>query len=291
MFKHKRYLLALAGLVAGFMLTVPFVQAAEPSSTDQPSSSSKAPVTQAYGTDATVQTGMIVRLNPNDSSKVEPLKHADSKDMFGVVVSANQAALTLSGDREDRQVFVATYGQHDVLVSTQNGPVQTGDYISISAIDGVGMRADGETKTIIGKALNGFDGKANVQGTSTLTSADGKKAEVSLGRVKVQVLVQPNPLQSVPLPSVLTNFLSRIGYSVSNKTVNPARLYLALLVLLFASFVAGALLFSAVRSTMTAIGRNPLARRAIYRSLVQVVIAALIVFVVGIFAAYLLIKL
>ena len=66
---------------------------------------------------------------------------------------------------------------------------------------------------------------------------------------------------------------------------------MSLLVLLIASFVSGMLLLSGVKSAMTAIGRNPLAKKAIYRSLVQVVISSLIVFIVGIFAVYLLLKL
>jgi hypothetical protein len=211
--------------------------------------------------------------------------------MLGVVVAANDAALSLTSDLSERQVYVATYGKYEVLVSTQNGPIAAGDLVSISTIDGVGMKTDGDSKTIIGKALTSFDGKSNVQGTSTLSDTSGRKTEVSLGRVRVQVLVQANPLQSVALPSALTNFLSRVGYSVSNKTVNPARLYLALLVLIIASFVASVLMFSGVKSAMTAIGRNPLAKKAISRSLIQVVISSMIVFIMGLFAVYLLLKL
>lgn len=285
MFKHKRFLLGVVSLFIAFLALVPLAQAAESSKT------SSAPVTQSYGTDSVVQKGMIVRLNPKDSTKVEPLRQDESKDMLGVVVAANDAALSLTSDLSKRQVYVATYGKYDVLVSTQNGVISAGDLVSISTIDGVGMKADGETRTIIGKALTSFDGKSNVLGTSTLTDTSGKKLEVSLGRVSVQVLVQANPLQSVALPSAFTNFLSHIGYSVSNKTVNPARLYLALLVLIIASFVSAVLMFSGVRSAMIAIGRNPLAKKAIYRSLIQVVISSLIVFILGIFAVYLLIKL
>jgi hypothetical protein len=282
MIKHKRLLLGFIGVLFACIAAVPLVHAA---------SSESAPVTQSYGTDSVVQKGMIVRLNAKDSSKVEPLREDQSKDMLGVVVAANDAALSLTSDLSKRQVYVATYGKYEVLVSTQNGSISAGDLISISTIDGVGMKADGDTETVIGKALSSFDGASNVLGTSTLTDTSGKKTEVSLGRVRLQVLVQPNPLRSVALPTAFTNFLSRVGYSVSNKTVNPGRLYLALLVLVIASFVSAILMFSGVKSAMTAIGRNPLAKKAIYRSLVQVIISSLIVFIIGIFAVYLLLKL
>jgi hypothetical protein len=282
MIKHKRLLLGFIGVLFACIAVAPLVHAA---------SSESAPVTQSYGTDSVVQKGMIVRLNAKDSSKVEPLREDQSKDMLGVVVAANDAALSLTSDLSKRQVYVATYGKYEVLVSTQNGSISAGDLISISTIDGVGMKADGDTETVIGKALSSFDGASNVLGTSTLTDTSGKKTEVSLGRVRLQVLVQPNPLRSVALPTAFTNFLSRVGYSVSNKTVNPGRLYLALLVLVIASFVSAILMFSGVKSAMTAIGRNPLAKKAIYRSLVQVIISSLIVFIIGIFAVYLLLKL
>lgn len=289
---RKRLTLALIGSLFVLASLVPLAAAATTPATDKSTTnSSNAPVTQSYGTDSVVQKGMIVRLNPKDSSKVEPLREDQSKDMLGVVVAANDAALSLTSDLSKRQVYVATYGKYEVLVSTQNGGIAAGDLISISTIDGIGMKADGDTETVIGKALSGFDGTANVLGTSTLTDTGGKKTEVSLGRIRLQVLVQPNPLRSVALPTAFTNFLSRVGYSVSNKTVNPGRLYLALLVLIIASFVSAILMFSGVKSAMTAIGRNPLAKKAIYRSLIQVIISSLIVFIIGIFAVYLLLKL
>lgn len=255
------------------------------------SDSSKAPVTQSYGTTAAVQKGMIVRLNAKDENKVDPLRQDQSADMFGVVVAANAAALSLTNDLSKSQVYVATYGKYDVLVSTQNGVIKKGDYIGISTLAGVGMKADDQGKTVIGKALAAFDGKSEVQGTASLKDQNGKTIEVSLGRLPVEVAVQSNPLQSVALPTAFTNFLSRVGYTVSNKTISPGRLYLALIMLLIVSFISGGLIFSAVRSTMVAIGRNPLAKRAIYRSLIQVVIVGLTVFILGIFAVYLLLKL
>jgi hypothetical protein len=47
------------------------------------------------------------------------------------------------------------------------------------------------------------------------------------------------------------------------------------------------LLFSAVRNTMISIGRNPLARNSIYRSLWQVIAASLVMFMAAMGSAYL----
>lgn len=252
---------------------------------------SKAPVTQSYGTSGTIQEGMIVRLGANDKTKVTPLNQDEEDRMFGVVVAANDAALSLTSDITQRQVYVATYGKYQVLVSTQNGPINPGDFVSVSTIDGIGMKADRDAAMVIGKVLSGFDGKSNVLGTSGLLDGNKSDAEVSLGRVTIQVQVQPNPLQSTALPTAFNNFLSHVGYSLSNKKVSLARMYLALLLLLITTFVSAVLLFSGVKSSISAIGRNPLAKKSIYRGLLQVVISSLILFVVGIFATYLLLKL
>ena len=77
MFKLKRKLFFAAGAAMAVILLAitPLVGAADTktSKTDT-NSTSKAPVTQSYGTDGVLQNGMIVRLNAKYSSKVEPLR-------------------------------------------------------------------------------------------------------------------------------------------------------------------------------------------------------------------------
>jgi len=50
-------------------------------------------------------------------------------------------------------------------------------------------------------------------------------------------------------------------------------------------------MYSGIRSGMIAVGRNPLSKKSIIRSLIQTVIAGLIIFLAGVFAVYLLLKL
>ena len=73
--------------------------------------------------------------------------------------------------------------------------------------------------------------------------------------------------------------------------MNPIRVYISLAVLFASASVAGALIYSGIRSGMIAIGRNPLSKKSIVRGMVQVVIVALIIFMAGIFGVYLLLKL
>lgn len=247
-------------------------------------------VSQGYGTTGTVQKGMIVMIDPKNSKKVTALTNKKDTAMLGVVVSANDTVVSLGGDDSANQVYVASNGKYDALVSTQNGPIKTGDLISISALDGVGMKASAAQTTILGKALATFDGTKNVSGTATLASNSGSK-NVSIGLVQIDISISHNPLAvSVSGPPVPT-FLRKSGENIAGKPVSTVRLYVSLAILLITIFMTSNLLYGGVRSSLIAIGRNPLAKKSILRGLIQVIILGLMVFVIGIVAIYLLLKL
>jgi hypothetical protein len=124
-------------------------------------------VTRAFTTDNPIQRGMIVKLDDKDNTKVVPVSGKELQKIEGIVVAANDSPVTLSTDNSTKQqVYVATTGRYDVLVSNQNGPIKTDDYISVSALDGVGMKATSSQSRILGKALSSFDGKSNTIGRS-----------------------------------------------------------------------------------------------------------------------------
>ena len=244
-------------------------------------------VTQGYNSDQPLQRGMIVKLQSDDPAKVEPVTNDTIEQMHGIVVAANDAPVTLSAD--DQKVFVATSGKFEVLVSDQNGTINTGDYVSISAVPGIGMKANEQQQTVAGKALGGFDGKSGVIGTMDIKGGDGSTRSTSIGRVSLDIVVARNPLMRASQAN-LPGFLQKATEAIAGKQVSPARVYLGLGVFFISALIAGSILFAGVRSSITAIGRNPLSRR-INKSLIQVVLTSLIIFISGIFAVYLLLKL
>lgn len=247
-------------------------------------------VSTAYETDGSVQKGMIVMLDPKNSKKVLPLSNKTDNAMQGVAVAANDTIVSFAGDGSVAQVFIATEGKYDVLVSTQNGPIKAGDIISVSALDGIGMKADAGQSVILGKALGQFDGSTGALGSATLKTNGGTK-KVAIGLMQVDIGISHNPLAvSVTGPPVPA-FLKKAGDAVSGKPVSTVRLYAALGVLFVTGFMTASLLYGGVRSSLVAIGRNPLAKKSILRGLIQVVVLGMIVFVIGLFAIYLLLKL
>jgi hypothetical protein len=280
MTRHHRawqLIAAVAGLIS--LLAVPLTAA------------DSTAVTQQYNSAGNIQDGMLVRLATNDASSVVPLETSKAQQMLGSTVSPTDAALTLSGGTSSHGVFVATSGRYTVLVSNQNGPIAANDYISISALDGVGMKATNKQQTVLGRAAEPFTGSSNVVGSSTLTTANGKKIQVSLGRVLADIGVGKNPkyVQEQPIGNI--GFLRDFSNGVAGKTVSVPRLYLGLAVLLVSAVMAGSVLYGGVRSGILAIGRNPLARSSISRGLIQVVLTSVVIFVIGLFAVYLLLKL
>ena len=250
-------------------------------------------VTRAYKTDTNLQRGMIVRRDDKDNTKVVPLAADKIEKMEGVVVAANDSPVTLSSeDQTSQQVFVATTGKYNVLVSNQNGVIKKDDYVTISALSGVGMKAGGDQSRIVGRALGEFDGKTNVSGQTTVKNSAKKDIPISFGLIAVEISISRNPIESKKQSLVPgLEFLQRTAGIIADKPVPPAQLYLSLIILIVAAIIAGSILYAGVRTSMTAIGRNPLAKASVMRNLLQVVVTSIIILIIGITAVYLLLKL
>lgn len=247
-------------------------------------------IAQSYQTDTTVRQGMIVGTRPGATTYVEPLTTATVNSMLGVAISASDAPLSLSDGTAGAQVFVATTGHYNVLVSDQNGVIHKGDYISISALNGIGMKALDSEPIILGPADADMTAASIISSSVPVKKADGSTVTVSIASIPVTIGVGMNP-KSGHGTGNLPGFLQIATNTIADKPVSAARVYLALAVLLLAAFISGSLLFSGVHNSITSIGRNPLAKPSIIRGLLQVILVGLIIFILGLFAVYLLLRL
>ncbi len=243
-------------------------------------------VTQGYGADEALQRGMIVGTKPDDATKVEPINRDSLDRMLGVVVEANDSPITLSG--EDEQAYVATVGRYDVLVSDQNGSIKSGDYITASSVSGIGMLATFEESEILGRAVDNFDGENAIIGSSSISDSGGGSRTVNIGRVQLDIAISKNPIAKSA--AVTPEWLGKIGQAIAGKSLSPARIYISAAVFLIGAFIAGAVLYSGVRSSIISIGRNPLSKKSIIRGLLQVIFTSLIIFIISVIGVYLLLK-
>jgi len=283
-------LLTIATPAAVSAATTPNTSNKASSSSNSGDSTTDQSVTQGYGADASLQKGMIVKLKDSDASHVEALTTDTITQMLGVVVAANDATVTLSNDANSGQVFVASFGHYDVLVSNQNGPIKSGDYITISALAGIGMKVDTTQPVVLGRAAADFSGSGAVDGTAKLKTSSGGSVSVSIGRIPVDISISHNPLQQ-SVDKGLPSFLKKASEQIAGKQVGTVRVYMSLVVLAAACLLAGGMLYSGIRGGLISIGRNPLAKKQVIGGIFRVVLSGVIVFIIGLFGVYLILKL
>ena len=272
MVKHKRTLPALVlGLLLPLLLVGARVGAQD--------------VTQGFQTSGDVQDGMIVRMVPGKANTVEALDQQDETQMYGLAVAPSDAPVSLS-TTSGSQVYVATYGQYPALVDTQNGVIKSGDQLVISSVEGVAMEADTKHQVLIGKALQGFADGSDAIGHVTLSNGQS----VAVGRIMVDIGVTRNPTYSGDVAAGVPHVLTSIAHAITDKPLTALRLYGCLIIIFLSFALAGGILYAGIRTGMTSIGRNPLARKSILKQLVSVTLMALIVVFVGVIAVYLLLK-
>lgn len=233
---------------------------------------------QGFISKGNLSPGMVVALVKNSQNTVEISPSGDTSRIYGVVIDPADAPLILNRQTGD-QVFVATSGNYSVLTSTERGEIKAGDYISLSSTDGIAAEANYDQSSVLGQATSSFDGKKG-----SITKIGG----YSVGKITVSVNPHKNPLvkNDISIPP----FLKKVGQAVAGKPVSAIHIYLALAFMIAALIVSTALLTAGVRGAMIALGRNPLNKGSIMNSMFKVVIAAVMVFVIGLAGVYLLLK-
>ena len=241
-------------------------------------------VAQGYLSSSPLQPGMIVRLDSNNPNHVTAVDLKNINKMLGVVVSANDAAITLGQSSGSNQAYVTNFGLQNVLVTNQNGAIKVGDYVTISDIAGIGMKADANEPTTLGQAAGNFDGIHNVESTSVLKLSNGQTINVNIGLIPVDISIANNPLSQGP--KGIPRFLENITKFATNKSVSATRVYLGMLIIIAGIILSITVIYAGIRNSMISMGRNPLAKKAITSGLVRLVLGAIIIFAISLGAAY-----
>lgn len=232
---------------------------------------------QGFSANDTLEQGTVVALSQADPTIVIAAPASDLNRIYGVVTQAQDAPVVVS--RDDKQVLVATDGKYSVLASVRNGAIRAGDYLSLSATDGIAAKASQDQAIVLGRALSGFDGQKDIV---------RQEGGFNVGQVLTAVAPGENPLKNNP--SSVPPAIRELSREIAGREVSPVRIYAAMVVFAVAALSAVSLLVVSVRNGMVAIGRNPLSRSSIFRSLMQVALTAGVVFLVGVLAVYLILK-
>jgi len=245
---------------------------------------------QSYAADSPIKTGTIVVLTGKDSNQVKVATEKDIQNMFGVAVDRNQLPLSVTDGNKQNETFVAVSGTYQVLVTDQEGDIASGDYLTLSSVHGVAMRAGEAEVTVFGRANGSFNDSSVVLGTTMLQDSAGNRKRVKLGSIPVTIDIKNNPNHKstdVNAP----DFLKRVGEAIAEKEVSPVRIYLSVGIAVVSLIAALVVIYAGIRNGVISIGRNPMSKKSIFRALMEVILTSLLILIIGLFAVYLLLKL
>ena len=218
-------------------------------------------ISQSYTTSQTLAVDSLVSLKDNSTDEVVAASHTNADNLLGVIVSSGSSSLSLTNNLSN-QVQVATSGTLHVLVSTINGTVARGDFITASPINGVGMKATDNTR-IVGVAQGAIEG-----GTSqTIKDDQGKDKVVMIG--EVAVLVNVSSYFKQPDKTLIPSAVQNVVNAFAGRNVAALPILVSFGVFIVTLLIVVIIIYSMIRNGIISVGRNPLSQSAVYRNIIQ----------------------
>lgn len=186
--------------------------------------------------------------------------------MVGVVSLHPAASMEESGAKG--LTPITTSGKAYVLVSTKNGTIKKGDFLTSSTIPGVAVKST-SYGYILGTALEGYE------------NTDSNKTG--------EVLVNIDIRFGGGYDTVKANLLQTLKLGVAAPFLTPltSLRYILAVVITIISFGLGFIYFGRVaRSGVEALGRNPLAGRLIQVGIVFNTVLTLVIMIIGLAISY-----
>lgn len=246
-----------------------------------PVGAASANISHSYYSTGGVDNGSLVSLDPGRSNYVEPADTSNGSQLLGVAVAKNDSLLAV--DEAAGKVQVATSGTVNALVSTVGGSINVGDAVGVSPFKGIGMKAVAGSP-VIGLAQTGFKSDSKGSISQTVTDKQGHKSKLSIGYVRLSIAIttEGTPDQ--------TNSLQRLAKNLTGHQVSTLRVVLSIAVALIALLILLTLVYASIYGSIISIGRNPLAKYAVLRTLAKVLGMALLTTVMASLIIFLLLR-
>jgi hypothetical protein len=261
-FFRLRYARGWTAILALFMLTLPAA------------ASGLTTLSQGFTTTDKVSLGSIVSLQNNSSDQVSAATSSNPNGILGVVINDGNSLISFTSNQAN-QIQVATAGVVQVLVSNINGNISQGDQITVSPINGVGMKATNSTK-VVGIAQTSLS--SNNSSTQSYTDKSGHKHSVLLG--EVPLLVNVSYYYKQPDKTLIPSAIQNISNALAGKPVNPLPIIISMGIFILTLIIVVSIVYSMIHSSIISVGRNPMSQSAIYRDLIQ--LSALVVGILGV---------
>lgn len=241
-----------------------------------------AAIAQGYNTgDEGLSVGMVAALSDSDESEVERADQYNSKRIVGIVTTFEDSTVTLASG--ESKVLIESEGEVEAYVSDVAGKVNRGDSLTLSSFRGILMKAEeGSEGPVIGVAAESSDTADAESRTAYSYQENGDTKSTNIVKIKVNL----NKQISAGAQAVAPSALSKLGESITGKQVGDIRVLAALIIFILVMIAEGGIIYGAVTSAITALGRNPMARQIIRREMTRVIIVAIGVLCLGLGAVY-----
>lgn len=235
-----------------------------------PAGASSANISHSYKATSAIHDGSIVSLDPQRSDYVQPANVDNGDRILGVAVAGNDSLIAV--DPSPGLVQVATTGSASVLVSTLNGDIGVGDQIGVSPFGGVGMKAALGSR-VIGLAQTPFNAHTSGATTQQIKDKHGKTSTVRVGYVRLGIAIGTN-VASGDLANLTS--LQKLAKSVTGHVVPTSRVVISIAVAAVGLLALVTLVYASIYGSIVSIGRNPLAKYTVFRTLGSVLVLALL---------------
>jgi len=234
--------------------------------------------------DPGVRPGMVVALSQASTAETPVVERAAPETLDKVVGIATQPGETLVALGSGRhQVYVQTSGTVEAFISDLNGEVKKGDRVTVSPLRGVLMLASSQDSSV-GVLTDDFP--AAGRQSQTIDTPEGEKT-VNVAKSKIEFT---RPAGAGEPRNADKSALQKLGEAVTGKAVSNLQVVAALLIFLVVMVAEGSIIYGAVSSAMTSVGRNPLSKDLIRGDLLRVLALAIGVLLVGLASVYIILN-
>jgi hypothetical protein len=241
-------------------------------------------VSHAYLAEGQISSGYLVSLDPQKTGYVEASNTSNGSSLLGVAVNPKDSLLAVNPS--NNSVQIATTGTVTALVSTVNGNISVGDMVSISPFNGIGMKAE-PGLNIIGLAQTSLNSKTPGVTKEKVTNKSGKPTTLLVGYVSLTInITTDNQLTN----SSNLNGLQKLVKNLTGHVISTFRIIISLIIILVTFLALIIVTYSAIFGSIVSVGRNPLAKHAIFGTLRSVLVMTILVALVAIIMVYLLLS-
>jgi len=226
---------------------------------------SSANVSHSYQSSGSTPVGSIVSLDPQKTNYVDLANTDNGSSILGVAVASSDSLLAI--DPTQGEVQVATTGTANTLVSNLSGDINVGDKVAVSPFNGLGMKASIGDE-VIGLAQTVFNSNTSGATNEQITDKNGNISTIQVGYVRLSIAIGLDTTGNAN--SSFLSGLQKLGQSITGHTVSTARIVLSLVVAFVTLVSLVVLIYASIYGSIISIGRNPLAKYSIFRTLTSI---------------------